>query len=212
MWVIACIILTVLVCSIISFRSFVVFRPYTIKTPPPHKEAVEIPELPEKYKTCDWLWNYGSIGLKTKHLDRLNNAINILESLNEHIDVTALKEIKDKLLEAAPDLKFVQVKRDDFEKELKKVEEKPAWSEEDEINRDLVYNALNQVYDMAQNKNLSAWLNNRILFIQTTWKPSDEQMKALLSKLPVVKGSGDKVQAILESLYQDLLKLKGEES
>lgn len=83
--------------------------------------------------------------------------------------------------------------------------EEPAWSEEDEINRDLVYNALNQVYDMAQNKNLSAWIN-RIIF-RYTWKPSKEQMKALLSKLPVIKGGGDKVQDILDSLYDDLKKL-----
>ena len=62
-------------------------------------------KLPEKYKTCDWLWNYGSIGLTKEHIKRLNNAINILESLNEHTDVKYLKEIKDKLLEDTPEIK-----------------------------------------------------------------------------------------------------------
>lgn len=53
-------------------------------------------------------------------------------------------------------------------------------------------------------------LGEAIEFIRSTnshWKPSEEQMKALLSKLPVVKGSGDKVQYLLESLYDDLKKL-----
>ena len=67
-------------------------------------------EVPEKYQTCDWLWNYGSdwlwnygsIGLTKEHIKRLNNAINILESLNEHTDAKSLKEIKDKLLEDTP--------------------------------------------------------------------------------------------------------------
>lgn len=39
------------------------------------------------------------------------------------------------------------------------------------------------------------------------WKPSGEQMAALFSELPVVKGCGDKAQNILESLYEDLKKL-----
>ena len=56
-------------------------------------------DLPEKYKTCDWLWNYGSIGLTKEHIKRLNNAINILESVYEYTDAKYLKEIKDKLLE-----------------------------------------------------------------------------------------------------------------
>ena len=59
-------------------------------------------ELPEKYKTCDWMWNYGSIGLTKDHIKRLNNAISILESLNEHTDAKYLKEIKDKLLKDIP--------------------------------------------------------------------------------------------------------------
>lgn len=56
-------------------------------------------DLPDKYKTCDWLWNYGHIGLTEEHIKRLNSAINTLESLNEHTDVRYIKEIKDKLLE-----------------------------------------------------------------------------------------------------------------
>ncbi len=43
-----------------------------------------------------------------------------------------------------------------------------------------------------------------------TWKPSDTQMGALLSKLPAIKGSGYEIQCVLETLYDDLKKLKGE--
>lgn len=71
-------------------------------------------EIPEKYKTCDWLWNYGSIGLTKEHIKRLNNAINILESLNEHTDAKYLKEIKDKLLEDSPEPKIVKINTDAF--------------------------------------------------------------------------------------------------
>jgi hypothetical protein len=71
-------------------------------------------KLPDKYKTCDWLWNYGSIGLTKEHIKRLNNAINILESLNEHTDVKYLKEIKDKLLEDIPEPKIVKLNTDAF--------------------------------------------------------------------------------------------------
>ena len=59
-------------------------------------------EVPDKYKNCDWLLVYGNIGLTEEHIKRLNNAINILESLNEHTDARYLKEIKDKLLADAP--------------------------------------------------------------------------------------------------------------
>ncbi len=65
-------------------------------------------EVPDKYKTCDWSPNYEFIGLTKEHIKRLNNAINILESLNEHTDAKYLKEIKDKLLE----MKEVDLKKE----------------------------------------------------------------------------------------------------
>jgi len=75
---------------------------------------MEANEAPEKYQTCDWLWNYGFIGLTEEHIKRLNNAINILESLNEHTDAKYLKEIKDKLLEEAPIPKIEKFNTDAF--------------------------------------------------------------------------------------------------
>lgn len=52
-------------------------------------------------KACEWLCNYESIGLTKEHIKRLNNAINILESVHEYTDAKYIKEIKDKLLENA---------------------------------------------------------------------------------------------------------------
>jgi len=39
------------------------------------------------------------------------------------------------------------------------------------------------------------------------WKPTEEQMDALKSKLPIIKGTGNNVDSILESLYEQLKKL-----
>jgi hypothetical protein len=47
------------------------------------------------------------------------------------------------------------------------------------------------------------WLKS----LRPSWKPSEEQMKALCSKLPIIRGRGDKVQDILQTLYDDLKKL-----
>lgn len=55
-------------------------------------------ESPKKYENSDWIWVYGNIGLTDDHIKRLNNAINLLESLNEHTDAKYLKEIREKLL------------------------------------------------------------------------------------------------------------------
>ena len=86
-------------------------------------------ELPEKYKTCDWLYNYGSIGLTNEHIKRLNNAISILESLNEHTDAKYLKEIKDKLLEVSPEPKIEKINIDAFiEKATSYIQQHWIWN------------------------------------------------------------------------------------
>ena len=43
--------------------------------------------------------------------------------------------------------------------------------------------------------------------LHPSWKPSEEQMDALKSKLPIIKGTGNNVDSILESLYEQLKKL-----
>lgn len=71
-------------------------------------------DLPEKYKTCNWMWNYRSIGLTEEYIKRLNNVISILESLNEHTDAKYLKEIKDKLLSKFMPQQLVGNKEDEI--------------------------------------------------------------------------------------------------
>ena len=90
--------------------------------------------------------------------------------------------------------------------------ENPAeWSEEDERKRNGLIKGLEDrmgfgwASDPFSREEYIAWLKS--LRPQPHWKPSEEQMKALCSKLPVVKGGGDKVQDILETLYDDLKKL-----
>lgn len=84
---------------------------------------------------------------------------------------------------------------------------KLEWSEEDEQT---YFKSVEALEDFGKFE-LADWLKehkNQFLKPQNTWKPSDEQMGALLSKLHVLKGGGDKVQGMLESLYYDLKKLK----
>lgn len=52
---------------------------------------------------------------------------------------------------------------------------------------------------------IDSWLKS--LRPQKQWKPSEEQLNALVSKLPLIKGSGDRAQTILESLYEQLKAL-----
>ena len=113
------------------------------------------------------------------------------------------------------DMGFAFTQDGDLAYPIHKIENKEfaAWSEEDEkmlsdIIKDLVHPWNEYIPDRIEDE--IKWIKNKLKSLrpQNTWKPSDEQMKALLSKLPVVKGGGDKVQGILESLYQDLKKLK----
>ena len=90
-------------------------------------------------------------------------------------------------------------------KELKKIEQNPAWSEEDEM----IALSIEQVMNCASLLNIvpekidkiRTWLKS--LRHQNTWKPSEEQMerlKGIINSLPH--------QEVLYSLYEDLKKLK----
>lgn len=83
---------------------------------------------------------------------------------------------------------------------------KQEWSEKDKQQLEDIIVFVSGYADKRVVDKWVDWLKS--LRLQNHWKPSDLQMKALLSKLPVVKGGGDKVQDILESLYDDLKKLK----
>lgn len=85
-------------------------------------------------------------------------------------------------------------------------EQKSDWSEEDDDDawmNDIISKVEN---NLQLNKAEIDWLKS--LKTRYTWKPSDEQMKALLSEVEAWT-KGCPKQVILESLYNDLKKLKG---
>jgi hypothetical protein len=99
--------------------------------------------------------------------------------------------------------------------ELKKIEQKPAWSEEDEKILNSVIEEImpfgecpdyptdeDREYYYSRAKMID-WLKS--LRPQNTWKPSEEQMKALWEAY-----KGGEEQAALASLYSDLKKLREE--
>jgi outer membrane protein OmpA-like peptidoglycan-associated protein len=109
----------------------------------------------------------------------------------------------------------------DFDKkELKKIEQKPAWSEEDENNtgqlhRLIVEKAYSE-YDIDTDNGtiygkwskLDNWLKS--LKERYTWKPSDEQLKALDIAIRCGIQLGTWEENALRSLNEKLRKLKEE--
>ena len=114
----------------------------------------------------------------------------------------ATKEQCDTLMKAVTDAGYTF----DFEKkELKKIEQKPAWSEEDENMLQNILECLRHGWKKTPTDilNYENWLKS--LRPQNRWKPSDEQMKALWNVY-----QGGKEQAELAILYNDLKKLRNE--
>lgn len=113
-----------------------------------------------------------------------------------------------RLIENSGNVKSIIKHYTDFLKALPErfsLQPKQEWSEEDEKMFNSLCTVLHGGLSSIPTEQYIYWLKS--LSPQFHWKPSEEQMKALLSMLPVVKGSGDKVQDILESLYNDLSKL-----
>ena len=99
---------------------------------------------------------------------------------------------------------------------LERQAQKPSWSEEDKNMLEWVIGYLeNKMLNAPMGeertacKNAIAWLKDLKDRVQppSQWKPSDEQMDALLVKIPI-ENSCNKVDNILKSLYSDLKKLK----
>lgn len=125
--------------------------------------------------------------------------------------VPSTKEQRDTLMKAMTDAGYMF----DFEKkELKKIKQKPAWSVEDERLIEEAAECLRKYASKVQGGNSKVYvlsLADRIesLRPQNTWKPSDEQIKALhdlnLTGNISYAGQGQ----VLIELYNDLKKLKG---
>ena len=87
------------------------------------------------------------------------------------------------------------------------VEHKSAWSEEDKYNLSDIEAMIHTIKGDGLNADkLINWLKS--LRPQSQWKPSDEQLTALLSEVNAWT-KGCPKQIIFESLYNDLKKLNG---
>lgn len=94
------------------------------------------------------------------------------------------------------------------------IEDKPAWSEEDEKIKESIITGLEMLKEEASDKSLITLYDKKIDWLKSlkeryTWKPSDEQMQALSnagnSFRPFEEG-----HKVLWSLYNDLKKLREE--
>ena len=104
------------------------------------------------------------------------------------------------------DLLFQKMKEAGYEwdaekKELRKIEQNPAWSEEDE---EMLRRCISATFDHGYLKECD-WLKS--LKERYTWKPSDEQIISL--DTAIAWCIGDKEKVALKLLLSDLKKLKG---
>lgn len=114
------------------------------------------------------------------------------------------------------DLLFSRMKEDGYEwdaekKELRKIEWKSAWSEEDEIALSDVLWCCNQAASIAKDENdmgtiwyAENWLKS--IKNRCTWKPSDKQMEQL--GWIAEQNKYNMIGKELMTLYNDLKKLK----
>ena len=68
----------------------------------------------------------------------------------------------DKAKHLGCDVQYYQRDIDWLKSIKERVHPKSQWTDEDEIKRDLVYNALNSIYDIKQSAVLSQWLNRKL--------------------------------------------------
>ena len=97
-------------------------------------------------------------------------------------------------------------------KELKKIEQKIAWSEEDKNMLQNILECLKNGWSKLPTDILKyeSWLKS--IKERYTWRPSDEQMEALYTYIynPQYFNSPDPRMELVESVYKDLKKLKEE--
>ena len=118
----------------------------------------------------------------------------------------ATKEQRDTLMKAMADAGY---EFDFKEKVLKKIEQKPAWSEEDEELCNVLMNICGGPHDEMDRRPWAKcinWLES--LKERYTWKPSDEQIEALKEACDE-HWEPDGLEP-LYTLYQDLKKLREE--
>jgi hypothetical protein len=171
------------------------------------------PELKESKDEKTWIINYLSNRILNSTIiaekENLKKAIAWVEKQGEKDEeILILKDQIESLHAAIKAIK--EIHKIELEKQG---EQKPAWSEEDEkilsdIIKDLVHPWNEYIPDRIEDE--IKWLKNKLksLTPQTTWKPSDEQMKALADALSLAKNCGEEIAFDLRTLYEQLKKLK----
>ena len=97
------------------------------------------------------------------------------------------------------------------EEQMFKIEQKPAWSEEDENIKQWIISDIKKLLDLGKKSSIIAdkefeWIKS--LKDRYTWKPSDEQMRTLEHYMHTLICNEHK--EVLFGLYADLKKLKEE--
>ena len=116
----------------------------------------------------------------------------------------ATKEQRDQLEKAMADVGY---EWDAEKKELKKIEQKPAWSEEDEK---MLHNIIKDVMILHNSKTIDGlkckvnWLKS--LKNRYTWKPSDEQIQCLYDAVEHYQTNGYPATKLKE-LYEQMQKI-----
>ena len=115
------------------------------------------------------------------------------------------------------DLLFQKMKEAGYEwdidnKKLRKIEQKPVWNKEDERIYRGLHNLIYSTQYCDSRKELSDFLDSlkdRVqLQPQAQWKPSDEQMDALVEALSLAKNCGEEWAFDIRTLYEQLKKLR----
>jgi hypothetical protein len=142
-------------------------------------------------------------------LENNNFKVGIYYNLDTIKPHPATKEQRDLLFQK---MKEVGYEWDVEKKGLKKIEQKPSWSEEDEKKRNGLIKGLEDrmgfgwASDPFSREEYIDWLKS--LKPQNTWKPSDEQIKALGIAIRCGIQLGTWEEEALESLKEQLKKLK----
>lgn len=120
------------------------------------------------------------------------------------------------------ELLFQKMKKAGYEwdtnkKELKKIEQASAWSEDDEeIHRKCICAMRASACGFPEEEKFVEQVDNWFKSLkdrvqpQNTWKPSDEQMEALANALSLAKNCGEENAFDLRTLYEQLKKLREE--
>ena len=160
-----------------------------------------------KSEDCGWIDSHCSYWQKTKTFERGERQYGRVSEMNI---CPATKEQRDLLFQK---MREAEYEWDAEKKELKKIEQKPAWSEEDENVITAIIAALSlfakekdaeDCFDME-----TTWLKS--LKDRYFWKPSKEQMDAMQVFLEHGCAAPDReaslAEKFLESLYNDLKNL-----